>query len=167
MLFFMLDVSRVNAQTIWSLNNGEIPRKVDSWEFCWKLGYSLVQPYMQQRLENPSIRKDIKVKIQSLLKIAPAPAPVIAPSVEGGSLLVAQCDKVSDGPRSRCSICYENLPHVGHKAAKDKLGKYKSKCQLCCKFVCADHSFLMCNHCKDNVRKVDEVAHIDPDGVYM
>ena len=166
-LFFMLDVSRVNAQTIWSLNNDKIPRKVDSWEFGWKLGYSLVKPYMEQRLENPSIRKDIKVNIKSLLKIDPASDVVIAPNVEGGSVLVAQCDKVSDGPRSRCSICYENLPHIGHKAAKDKLGKYKSKCQLCTKFVCGDHSFLMCNQCKDKVRKVDEVAQIDPDGVYM
>ena len=47
---YILDVTRVNSQTVYCLNNGLNPRdKEMSFKFGWELGLSLVKPHMMER----------------------------------------------------------------------------------------------------------------------
>lgn len=55
---YVLDVSRVNSQTVYCLNNGLNPRdKEMSFKFGWELGLSLVKPLMKERRKVTTNRK--------------------------------------------------------------------------------------------------------------
>ena len=45
----MLDTTRVNSQTIHSFNHDKHPRGVDSSEFAYNLGLSLIRPHLEIR----------------------------------------------------------------------------------------------------------------------
>ena len=45
---YVLDTSQINASAIWSMNNNENPRTIDSMSFRRKLVKSLVLPYVNQ-----------------------------------------------------------------------------------------------------------------------
>ena len=49
---YVLDTSRINASTVWSMNNNENPRKIGSMGFGWEFEKSLVVPYLNQRSVN-------------------------------------------------------------------------------------------------------------------
>ena len=58
-LFLLLDIAPVNAQTIWLLNNGKQHRKVDSFEFRWNLGFSLVKPWINLRTARAGVPQNL------------------------------------------------------------------------------------------------------------
>ena len=49
---YILDTSRVNGSTVWSMNNNKNPRKINSMGFAWELVKTLVVPYVNQRSVN-------------------------------------------------------------------------------------------------------------------
>ena len=52
---FILDGTRVNAQTVWSVKRGLDPRKSNSFEFLKNLAESLIVPHMRERYDfNPT-----------------------------------------------------------------------------------------------------------------
>ena len=66
MLSYLLDVSRVNAQTVSSLNSSQDPRTTDSFRFGWDLAMSLVKP--QMIIRKPSVtNKKVLAKINMFL----------------------------------------------------------------------------------------------------
>ena len=65
----MLDVTRVNAQTILGLNLVVDPRKMDSFQFGWDLAMALVLPHVQRRREMPGLQKVLTTKMDNLIQI--------------------------------------------------------------------------------------------------
>ena len=72
MLFaYLLDTARVNAQTIWSLNQKpktkKDPRQTNSFEFGIKLARALVLPHVERRPLN-GLQIPIQLKMSMFLK---------------------------------------------------------------------------------------------------
>ena len=65
---YMLDVSRVNAQTIFCLNNGMNPRKYDSAEFSKQLAMALILPHMAKRRTKQGIQSSVLKKMYLYLQ---------------------------------------------------------------------------------------------------
>ena len=165
---YLLDTARVNAQTIWSLNKKIRggPRKSNSFEFGIDLAKALVLPYIEQRPTN-GLQIPIQVKMSMFLKRAvgrftvqdlgaaagDAP-PGDAPPVQAGAGAVVANPKMALKPhvvaaRIRCTMCYEALPRVGHKAAKDNVSKVNKCCVCCGEPACADHTVYLCLKCSN------------------
>ena len=135
-LAYVLDTCRVNASTLYSMNQGTDPRKQDSFEFGMKLVMSLVRPYIEM-----SSRYGLSTEIQAKIKFVLG---------EPASLLHADSSDVScftllSEARRRCEECKKQISGPGAKQAKDKLAKIRSQCQNCGKSICQRHSFCLCS----------------------
>ena len=64
---FMLDVTRVNSQTIYALNHKLDPRKIDSFSFGFKLAMALMTPNVLRRKEQKMLQLKIKENISHFL----------------------------------------------------------------------------------------------------
>ena len=163
-LSYMLDETRVNAGTVYSFNHGEDLRKINTFEFIWKLGKQLILPHMRQRRKY-GLQSDILAKMALFLPAEGAPG--------GGDDEVSDRDdhgeddddREGDGVfpydksrnGKRCHTCIETLPKgAGHKDAKNKLGRPKFKCQVCSKAACEKHLVVACTDCskKLTIKKV-------------
>ena len=82
----MLDVIRINCQSIHSLNHLLDPRKVDSFDFGWKLAMELVLPQMQARRGKSGLQKNITEKIDMFTRLHPMEVAAAAPMVEGAEV---------------------------------------------------------------------------------
>ncbi|XP_024935496.1 piggyBac transposable element-derived protein 4 [Cephus cinctus] len=118
----MLDQSAINAMIIFSMANHEwkIDRSNTRRIFLKELALSLVKPYMTERQKIPTLRKDLKLIINSMIGEDDTPVPQIIP---GGS-------------KRRCGLCPRK---------KDK--KTALQCQSCAKPVCLDHRAMICISC--------------------
>ena len=163
---YMLDVTRVNSQTIHSLNHGLAPsevRKVNSFKFGWDLGISLIKPLCMERKKCITLRKSVRSLIDGLFpneEISQHALPGLFGHVDdpqpiepvrGVNLFphIAEHDK-----RVRCHICVQNVKQgTGRKAAWDKLPKWKTHCAMCDLSVCKNHAYNVCNSCSENLTK--------------
>lgn len=118
----MLDQSAINAMIIFSMANQEwkIDRTNSRRSFLKELGLNLVKPYMMERQKIPTLRKDLKLIINSMVGEDEVSVPQIIP---GGS-------------KRRCGLCPRK---------KDK--KTALQCQSCAKPVCLDHRAMICISC--------------------
>ena len=165
-LSYMLDVSRVNSQTIHSLNHNLEPRKVDSFDYGWSLVLELVTPHIQDRRNNtPGLNKPVTEKMDMYLRLqaVPAPVPVAVPdpavddqAVQAGVDAVPQDQAPAldllphpkTGADRRCKQCLHNLPTgAEHKAAKNKMHRVASQCQGCQEATCKNHIVHLCPAC--------------------
>ena len=167
-----LDVTRINAQTIYSLNKKLDPRKTDSFTFGWQLGMSLVVSHMERRRGLPGLQKHITVNMDSLLRFVGRTESdaeermdnrdeqgELAEPLPGGSQTetrpkdAAKCWDLCTNPRTpggkghRCELCYKGTAGDGHKTLKNALSKQSTQCQLCCIPVCKEHSTQICKDC--------------------
>ena len=71
MFSYVLDIARSNAQTVFALNMGRDPRKLNSYEFGYDLVMELVLPQIRRRHTNPSVRKSTKDKMNMFLDLKP------------------------------------------------------------------------------------------------
>lgn len=136
---YILDTIRVNSQTIYSLNNGMDPRKVNSFKFGWELAKELVKPFIElRRNETKNLKSHILKKINYILG-----EPVIAANS------TAQKDILPKQPqvKKRCHFCIENIKGPGYNEMRDKLAKKNIQCQKCGRVICNDHSIIVCNEC--------------------
>ena len=62
----MMDVTRVNAQTIFCLNNVKDPMKYCSSTFAWNLSMNLIMPLMMSRGRN-GLQSAVLQKMQLFL----------------------------------------------------------------------------------------------------
>ena len=62
-LEYQLDVSRVNAQTIYCLNHGKDPRKYSSSDFTKALGMSMILPQMKTRRQKSGLQTAVIQKM--------------------------------------------------------------------------------------------------------
>ena len=134
--WFMLDSTRINAQTINSLNHSLDVRKRDSFEFTWALIMSLVTPQLRAR------RKD-GLTLNTLKKIE-----LLLPKDEREEVNPNQSNLLDKtGQRRRCRVCMKECTGKDHKKKKDKLGKMATQCQRCGEACCAKHTIAVCKDC--------------------
>ena len=135
---YVLDTSRINASTVWSMNNNENPRKIDSIGFGWELVKSLVVPYVNQRSVNGLSRS-----IQNKMSLV-----VVGKQVdrhEGKDLSNKIPPKIPK--RQRCRLCMNELRGQGHKETKKNMDKHSSQCQKCAEVMCEKHLTQIYHNC--------------------
>ena len=95
-VFYMLDTTRVNAQTIYCLVMGIEPRLSNSFEFCMRLVRALIIPHIENRpligLHNSVLRK----MTMTLGKEVKPHVPAVPNEME---------NYPSHGNRRRCKMC--------------------------------------------------------------
>ena len=109
-LAYVLDMSRVNSQTIYAMNKRYTSTK--SFEFGWELMISLIKPHMSNRIT-------IRVYL------------VILRNPPGYTLI-----KLNDGNSRVCRVCQKGKYGTGHKKVINILGKVKAHCSKCDHHLC-------------------------------
>ena len=93
---YILDTARVNAGTLFALNQNKNPLQQDSFEFGMKIVYSLVKPFISQR-NLLRVSPVVKKKVEMFIGVTDE---IVRPDVAGPS----RADK-----RARCDTCKRNL----------------------------------------------------------
>ena len=131
--YFILDTSRVNAQTMLALNEKKDPRKINSFEIGFDLVMSLVCPELECR-PRFGLQKNIISKI---------------------NLYVNQDDDDNNANNSRlfpklgdkrklCSACSDDIAGPACKQKRASLPRNKTQCQKCGVSFCPSHSTYVC-----------------------
>ena len=140
--YYLLDTARINAQTIWSLNNGLNPRKTNSYEFGMKVAKALFMPMI---MTHPVV--GLSSKIRSLCHIVTGDARFLGSSPD----IVGQSDSFDSAVSSNKTRCRQCLAEIhgkpGHKCKKNQLPRIKSTCQKCSSNFCRDHLVQLCHSC--------------------
>ena len=100
-LEYQLDVSRVNAQTIYCLNHGKDPRKYSSSDFTKALGMSMILPHMTTRRQKSGLQTAVIQKMGLFLPAAPLALP------DAGNPELFPHPGTSD--ERRCRMCLDSI----------------------------------------------------------
>ena len=139
--YYLIDTARINAQTVWSFNNGVDPRKSSSYEFGMRVAKSLITPMIVTRpLEG------LSSKVRSLCY-----------AVTGNSRFMVPSENIQNGfvsaistTAAKCRQCLEEIKGPGYVKKKDKIYKIKSRCQKCSVNLCRNHLIHLCHACLDS-----------------
>jgi hypothetical protein len=134
---YMLDTMRVNAQTIFSMNNGVHPRKTKSFEFGMEIVKFLITPHLITRKTLPGMRRSTISKINMVLNI---------PDVVHENVHSQHYPINSEKPR-RCSTCLDNIRGEGYTVKVQALGRGIKQCTYCGNAVCKNHYEQICPKC--------------------
>lgn len=122
--YSLLNISGINSQVIFNTNN--LNKKVLRRHFLENLSFSLIEPHLRVRSTSNSLSKCIRIRICEICKIGP-PA---EPYEERRNIL------------GRCVPC-------GSK----KNRKTKYCCKSCQKFLCMEHTKIICADCCNKFEK--------------
>ena len=107
---YVLDTCRVNASTIYAMNNDLQPRNIKSVDFGFELAMSLIRPHIEQR-SLIGINSSVVRKIEMVL----------------GKKISSKHVKTSSGffphqseKRRRCDACISKIKGEGAKEKKTK-----------------------------------------------
>ena len=132
---YILDTTRVNAQTIHALKQNKDPKATDSFDFGWSLAEALIGPHVQRRSK-------VGLKATILMKMSFIEGPVQPAAPVSGDRVPLR----HQTPR-RCATCLLEIAGPNYKEKKDKLKKVKTQCQVCSKALCLDHMVARCQNC--------------------
>ena len=107
-LSFMLDTTRVNSQTIHSLNNDVHPRSSDSAAFAYNLGLSLIRPHLEIRKSTNGLQSHVLDKIALFL---PSEREKVLVPKKGEEILSYS----KKGENRRCRSCLNEARGEGDK----------------------------------------------------
>ena len=134
---YALDTSRINVSTVWSIDNNENPRKIDSMGFGWELVKSLVVPYVNQRSVNGLSRS-----IQNKMSL------VVGKRVDRGEGKDLPNKIPAKSPKRKCCrLCMNASQCQGHKETKSIMNKHSSQYQKCVEVMCEKHLTQICHDC--------------------
>ena len=189
---WMLDVARVNGQTILALNHGQSPRKTDSFQFAWDLAMALVEPHMQRRRGSSGLQKHLTMNMDSVLEFIQQQKPdegddrveevlpAAGDGTEGDAGAGAEVEGDGEGElscwdmchagrespnKNRCAQCCKELDSTNHKKEKDKLSKQKTVCQMCEAPTCKSHSIQICKGCAQMCVKKNVAPDPEPENI--
>lgn len=124
----ILDVSRVNAQTLWPLNNNKPPSNSDSFEFGYELAMQLTHDNILEQ-NTLYLSQLTKIKIDHFLGKTGGPARSGEPGLNNSRDIQTSTDgSVSQvikfvpvisrncGKRRRCKDCYKQLTGSDRRA---------------------------------------------------
>lgn len=125
-LFYgMLNITMVNAYVIYCHNTIKNNSKPCSRrEFVKQMSYELMEPFLKQRIEVPTLSRYLKEMIRDILEINPTPQPETSSEIR---------------KRKICSFC---------PSAKRRMTRYV--CNTCQKYMCQDHRGMICSMCSNN-----------------
>lgn len=120
--FGMLDQSSVNARILYTCKHvSHSNEKLSATKALKQLVFHLVEPFLREKLQNPTLRTDIRKGIEMILGIR-IPQP-------GDSRTVME-------KRTRCGLCDYKVDR-----------KTKMLCQSCQRPMCDEHRAYVCNDC--------------------
>ena len=138
--YYLLDTARINAQTVWSLNNGLNPRTSKSYEFGMMIAKSLILPMVMTRSLN-----GLSGKIRSLCYAVTGNARFLTGSEDSKS---DEFISALSPSATRCRQCLADIRgKPGYSASRDKFPKIKSRCQKCSVNLCRNHLIQLCREC--------------------
>lgn len=118
----MLNLCTINAYAIYISNNVRNKKKpLSRRDFVMKLGDELMEPWLQQRLQTVTLRRDIKAMIQDILGIVP--------NIENPAPSVSNVRKI-------CYLCPSKLRRMT-----------KHRCMKCRNAICGPHNVDVCSRC--------------------
>ena len=148
---YVLDTTRVNAQTICALNTGKNARDIDSFEFGKNFAMELVKPHIRNR-DISRMNQTILVKmlaftqdnryLRAILRMHEPPSPSDKPPHHGQS----------SSNQKRCDECIRSIEmnmvtgKIRNKAIGN-LTKLSSICEQCGNVRCKKHLLKICNSC--------------------
>ena len=130
-LYYMLDMTRVNVKTVWSLKEGLNVHRLNSHDFSWNLAKSLAISHAARR--NLNILSAMAQMKRKLLLGTALVEPKWKPKIENRYKW--------KGKELRCKIHYEICTT---KDEKDKFPQSKEQCQSCSDSICLDHPLSLC-----------------------
>ena len=133
---YVLDTCRVNASTIYAMNNDLQPRNIKSIDFGFELAMSLIRPHIEQR-NLIGINSSVVHKIEIVLEKKYPPN-----MQKTNGFYPHQSEK-----RRRCDACISKIKGEEAKEKKNKISKQLSKCQKCAKPLCNKHLIRICGFC--------------------
>ena len=104
-LCYILDTIRVNAQTIYALNKGIDPKKLDSFEFLMDLARDLVLPQMKNKPLDGL--QSIILKKRAIFWGLTMPNEIAAEALPSRTGHPKVAEK-----QWFCHVCYSQLPHT-------------------------------------------------------
>ena len=130
---YILDMSRINASTILSLNQGKDPRnsRVSSFDFGWELSKALCLPFITSR-STVGLTRSIQLKMELVT----------------GKKIKTAVNEEPPKKRQRCRECIATTHGEGHKKAKENLPKMTSRCIVCKNVFCKTHLLPVCRGCQ-------------------
>lgn len=124
MFYNMLNLSTINSYVIHVSNNIRNNKKpMSRRDFVMKIGDQLMEPWLRQRLQTVTLRRDIKVMIQDIL----GDSPNIEASIQPASNV-----------RKICYLC----PSKARRMTKHR-------CMKCKSAICGPHNVDMCIRCAE------------------
>ena len=133
---YVLDTTRVNASTVFTLNFYLSAADVNAFAIGWSLAESLVLPLARQR-STVGLSSKTQLKLSFLV---------------GNQQTEQASPEASDEPtpqkKQSCHSCLKEL--VGkqrYKEEKSRLTKIKSTCSKCSKPTCSKHFAAICVDC--------------------
>ena len=154
----MIDTARVNSGTLFAIKHGEIPRKLNSFQFGLELARALVLPQIARRKGVIGLQKNIQKKIELCLNVLKKPEEEPPVDDSEAHQEVGHVDQElqhsgvnrfpsSSENKQRCKMCLESISGEGNKTKKNKLPKLARRCQTCDSALCSDHTFYTCKNC--------------------
>ena len=120
-LAYILDMARVNSDTMYALNSDIDPCNVRSFEFAFDLVRALLKPQIELRNQH-NLKWITRNKIQMIIGKTARPSPLneLGPPISE--------------KRMRCHMCMLEIVVKGKRVNKDHVNSLKSLCQLCGKY---------------------------------
>ena len=137
---YVLDTARINAQTIFSLNNDINPRKSNSLEFGWQLAMSLVKPHIMRRKKETLSKLTINKINCILLKEEEDIEDQNEPAEENTIEIKANF----------CKECLQNCYGPNYRIKKKSIYRIKTICTHCKSHICKNHMEITCKNCNKN-----------------
>ena len=153
MFSYLLDTTRVNVQTLVSVNLGKDPRKVNSFDFGHKLAMELITPYLYNR-ELTNVQQNIVLKMH----LATSDDRFLGHVMRVGDRSQAAVEGLPFRGQlaktgKRCGECMRDIYSTGHNK-KDKrkkingLSKPTTRCEKCGLVKCnKKHLMKLCATC--------------------
>lgn len=123
--YALLNTSGINAFIIYKCNNKNETKAIMRRQFLTNLAIGLTERHLKRRCMDNHLPRPIRIRLKEMLKI-----PAEEPQRE-----------LNEPPRTgRCSICTSRQNR-----------KTKYFCRSCNKFLCLEHSNIVCSVCLENV----------------
>ena len=151
---YILDTCRVHAATVYALNHGKDPRKIDAQNFIGCLVKQMISLLLRRRQLtglHAAVKNDIKTVIQWLDQEAESNTCVQSqPAGSSSNDQVQQKHPTKGEKRRRCYVCVSEIsgrPDYSKKIIQ--MSASKNQCQECCKPTCSKHTFQICPECEE------------------
>ena len=136
---YIVDTARVNASTLFAMNQKKDPLKLNSFEFGMDVVFGLISPFLKQRNKS-RLSPIIKKKMALTLAIM---------GCDDEEAVVIREDHQLFGPskskkRKRCNTCIDEMTPAENQ---NTISPDNMLCQQCGTYICTKHCVRKCINC--------------------